>query len=71
MSAFAWAAPSDLAAGIPLPLTPMYASIPASRLIALPERLSCRSKIGSAGAPEGGTLIITSIVLPAAMKTSL
>src|SRR5438309_8150951 len=68
------------ATGAPAPLTLMYASIPPSRAVALLERLSSRSKIGSAGVVQvaggtgvqaAGTLIITSVVLPAAMNTSL
>src|SRR3984893_10226809 len=45
--------------------------MPASRAIALADRLSSRSNTGRAVAPAAGTLIITSYVLPAAMKTSL
>src|SRR5579871_13084 len=45
--------------------------MPASRLILFPERLNWRSYTGSAVVVEAGTLIITSYVLPAAMKTSV
>src|SRR3984893_6640316 len=45
--------------------------MPASRAIALADRLSSRSNTGRAVAPAAGTLIITSYVLPADMKTSL
>src|ERR1700686_5811493 len=46
--------------------------MPASRSMALPERLNSRSNTASAGAVAlVGTLIITSFVLPAAIKRSL
>ena len=44
--------------------------MPASRAVALAERLSSRSKIPRA-VPAVGTFIITSKVLPAGMNTSL
>src|SRR5271169_3508025 len=59
----------------------MYANMPASRAIALPDRLSSRSKIGRSGVVHevaggtgvqaAGTSIIASYVLPAAINTSL
>src|SRR6267142_1411297 len=66
-----WATALAGALGSAAPLTLMYASMPASRAIELPDRLSSRSNTGSAVVPEAGTLIITSWVLPAGRNTSL
>jgi hypothetical protein len=54
-------------------LIPIYATIPASRAVALPDKLNSRSNTGRAEVAAGTftALIITSYVLPAAINTSL